>query len=60
MKTHLGSSEITPLEWISVNQFLHEIKNIDSHAYLSTIHMVRVKKLFLCYMKQSEVIHLKE
>ena len=32
MKTHVGSSEIVPLEWISINQFLHEIKKIDSQC----------------------------
>ncbi|MFB5619938.1 MAG: Vms1/Ankzf1 family peptidyl-tRNA hydrolase [Nitrosopumilus sp.] len=32
MKTTLGPMEITPLEWISINQFLHEIKNIDSQC----------------------------
>jgi peptide chain release factor subunit 1 len=32
MKTHVGSSEIAPLEWISINQFLHEVKKIDSQC----------------------------
>jgi len=32
MKTHVASSEIVPLEWISINQFLHEIKQIDSQC----------------------------
>jgi len=32
MKTHVGPSEIVPLEWISINQFLHEIKKIDSQC----------------------------
>ena len=32
MKTHLEISEIAPLEWISINQFLHEIKQIDSQC----------------------------
>ena len=32
MKTSLGPSEIVPLEWISINQFLHEIKKIDSQC----------------------------
>lgn len=32
MKTTLGPVEITPLEWISINQFLHEIKKIDSQC----------------------------
>ncbi|MGV7225633.1 MAG: Vms1/Ankzf1 family peptidyl-tRNA hydrolase [Nitrosopumilus sp.] len=32
MKTDLEISEITPLEWISINQFLHEVKKIDSQC----------------------------
>lgn len=32
MKTPLGSLEITPLEWMSLNQFLHEVKKIDSQC----------------------------
>lgn len=32
MDTLLGSPEITPHEWISINQFLHEIKTIDSQC----------------------------
>lgn len=32
MKTPLGSLEITPLEWVSLNQFLHEVKKIDSQC----------------------------
>jgi peptide chain release factor subunit 1 len=32
MKTPLETFEITPLEWISINQFLHEIKKIDSQC----------------------------
>jgi len=32
MKTHVASSEIVPQEWISINQFLHEIKQIDSQC----------------------------
>jgi len=31
MKTRVVS-EVTPLEWISINQFLHEIKKIDSQC----------------------------
>ncbi|MCV0401755.1 MAG: peptide chain release factor 1 [Nitrosopumilus sp.] len=30
MKTPLGPLEISPLEWMSINQFLYEIKKIDS------------------------------
>lgn len=48
MKTHLGSSEITPLEWISVNQFLHEIKNIDSQCI----------SVYYSYSKGQETISL--
>ena len=32
MKTHLEISEVAPLEWISINQFLHEVKKIDSQC----------------------------
>lgn len=32
MKTPLGSLEITPLEWMSLNQFLHEVKKINSQC----------------------------
>ena len=32
MKTHVDSSEVAPLEWISINQFLHEIKTIDTQC----------------------------
>jgi len=32
IKTLLGSLEITPLEWMSLNQFLHEVKKIDSQC----------------------------
>jgi hypothetical protein len=32
MKTHVGSSEIAPLEGMAINQFLHEIKEIDSQC----------------------------
>jgi peptide chain release factor subunit 1 len=32
VKTDLEISEITPLEWISINQFLHEVKKIDSQC----------------------------
>jgi peptide chain release factor subunit 1 len=30
MNNNLGSSEISPLEWLSINRFLYEIKQIDS------------------------------
>ena len=30
MKNNLESSEISPKEWLSINQFLHEIKQINS------------------------------
>lgn len=32
METTFESLEITPLEWISINQFLHEVKKIDSQC----------------------------
>lgn len=32
VKTNPKSSEITPSEWLSINQFLHEIKQIDSEC----------------------------
>ncbi|MDH5665782.1 MAG: Vms1/Ankzf1 family peptidyl-tRNA hydrolase, partial [Nitrosopumilus sp.] len=32
MKTPLGSLCIAPLEWMSLNQFLHEVKKIDSQC----------------------------
>lgn len=32
MKTPVGSSEIAPLEWMSINQFLHEMKEINSQC----------------------------
>jgi peptide chain release factor subunit 1 len=32
MKTHLEISEVAPLEWMSINQFLHEVKKIDSQC----------------------------
>ncbi|MGY5150926.1 MAG: baeRF10 domain-containing protein [Candidatus Nitrosopumilus sp. bin_6a] len=32
MKTPLGSLEIAPLEWMSLNQFLHEVKKINSQC----------------------------
>jgi len=32
VKSHPPLSEITPSEWLSINQFLHEIKQIDSEC----------------------------
>ena len=32
METLLGHSEIAPVEWISINQFIHEIKKINSQC----------------------------
>jgi peptide chain release factor subunit 1 len=32
METLLGNTEIAPVEWISINQFLYEIKKIDSQC----------------------------
>ena len=40
--------EITPLEWISINQFLHEIKEINSQCI----------SVYYPYGKGSEIISL--
>ena len=50
MNDAIKPSEIPPFEWISINQFLHEIKNIDSQCI----------SVYYPYGKGSETISLLE